>query len=155
MWPCGGHEALQDTQSGCEYAVYRETAHSKYVPLGLVGCYYLSNDLRRLGVVDSLEILLHGRIIVLLLVEEVAVFAIDHVLLRGINSEFLCEVDGEHKKIALVQQIELLLERLFVIAVNLFRLAYARNVQAAGASYFAVNRQDEEIAPLLEDGLDL
>jgi hypothetical protein len=53
---------------------------------------YLSYDLGRLSIVDCAEILLHGSVVVLLLVQIVSVLSVYYVLLRDICSEFLSEI---------------------------------------------------------------
>jgi hypothetical protein len=55
---------------------------------------YFSDDLRWLSIVNGFEILLHGGIVITFLVQEIAIFSVDDVLLGVVDSKFLCKVDG-------------------------------------------------------------
>lgn len=96
---------------------------------------YLSNDLRRLGRIDRLDVLNHGAVIVSLLVQVVAEAAVDGRLLLLVHAGLLGQVDGQREHVALVEQLQPLLQRLLVVAVDL-----------------AVLGQDEQVAPDLEHG---
>ena len=80
---------------------------------------YLSNDLRRLCVINGAQVLLHGGIVVSPLIQEVSILAIDGILLQRIDSNLLREVDCQNVKIALVQNFKLLLQCLFPITEDL------------------------------------
>jgi hypothetical protein len=66
---------------------------------------YLSDDLRRLGVVDRLQVLLHCGVIVLFGVEVVAEFPQYNILLRSVQTSFLRQVDCQHIEVALIEDI--------------------------------------------------
>ena len=80
---------------------------------------YLSDDLRRFSVIDGFEILLHSSIIVLLGIQVVAKFAKDDVLLGRVQSGLLGQVDSQNIQITLVEYVEFLRKRLFMIPENL------------------------------------
>ena len=46
----------------------------------------------------------------------ISVLAKNNITLSGIDSSFLSEVDGQDVKIALIKDLELLLQRFFMIA---------------------------------------
>jgi hypothetical protein len=56
---------------------------------------YLANNLGWLGVVNGFEVLLHSRVIILLRVQVVAELSKNDVLLRCIETCFLCQIDGQ------------------------------------------------------------
>jgi hypothetical protein len=87
-----------------------------------VKAQYLSDDLRGFGIVNCPQVLLHGCIVVLLLVQIVAILAVYHVLLCDVGTEFLCQIYGKNVEISLKQQLKLLLECLFSIPVELLRV---------------------------------
>ena len=62
---------------------------------------YLANNLRRLGIINCLEILLHGTVIIPLLVKKIGVSPIYSILLQDIHSGLLGQIDREHEKISL------------------------------------------------------
>ena len=67
------------------------------------------NDLRRLSVVDSTQVLLHSCIVVALLIQKVAILAKNDVLLYDIDSRLLRKIDGKDVEVALVQDLKFLL----------------------------------------------
>ena len=85
----------------------------------LRGITYLSDDLRRLCVVDSLQILLHGCIVISFLIQEVTIFAVDDVLLGVVDAELLRKVYGKNVEMALIQYLKFLLDCLFMISEDL------------------------------------
>lgn len=120
MSPCGGHGVLPGTLSGCGSFACRETGLtvSHGLASGLASTY-LSDDLRRFSVIDGFEILLHSSIIVLLGIQVVAKFAKDDVLLGRVQSGLLGQVDSQNIQITLVEYVEFLRKRLFMIPENL------------------------------------
>ena len=70
---------------------------------------YFANDLRRLCIVYSSQILLHGCIVISFLIEKIAVFAEYNILLQCINARLLCKVDCQDIKISLVKNLKFLL----------------------------------------------
>lgn len=79
----------------------------------------LANNLRRFGVVNGPKILLHSSIIIPALVQEIAVLAVNGVLLQCIDADFLCKIDGQNVEIALVENLQSLLEALLAISKQL------------------------------------
>jgi len=82
----------------------------------------LSDDLRGFGIVNCPQVLLHGCIVVLLLVEIVAILAIYHILLRDVCAEFLGQIYGKNIEISLKQQLKLLLKCLLSIFEELLQV---------------------------------
>ena len=77
----------------------------------------LSDDLRWLGIVDGSEVLLHRSVVVSFLIEIIAIFPEDDVLLYFVDSFFLCEIDGKDIEIPFIQNLQFLLQRLLLVAV--------------------------------------
>lgn len=67
---------------------------------------HLSNDLGWFRVIDCFQILLHRTIVILLLVQKVSILAKDDILLAGIHSSLLCQIDGVHEKVSLVENLQ-------------------------------------------------
>lgn len=89
---------------------------------------HLPNDLRWLSAINRSKVLLHSCIIITTLVQEITVLAVDGILLQRINSNLLRKVDRKNVKIALIKDLELLLETFFPIA------EYLENVKMTPAS---------------------
>ena len=62
----------------------------------------LSEDLRRLSVVDCSKILLHGGIIIAFLIEVVSIFAKDDILCGGIHACFLRNIYSKNVEVSLI-----------------------------------------------------
>jgi hypothetical protein len=60
--------------------------------------------------------LLHSRIVVTTLIQKVTIFAIDSILLQGINPNLLCKINGQNVEIALVKNFQPLLKALLAIS---------------------------------------
>lgn len=74
-----------------------------------MGTTNLSNDLRRLGVINRAQILLHSRVIVPTLIQKVAVLAVDGILLKRIDANLLRKIDRQYVEVALVKNLQSLL----------------------------------------------
>lgn len=98
--------------------------------------------------------MLHGSVVVLLLVQVVTKFPQNHVLLRGVESSLLREIDGKNIKIPLIQYVKLLSERFFVIPENLtyisMELEYT-NME----SHLAIDGEHEQVTPFGHYGFNL
>lgn len=80
---------------------------------------YLTNDLRWLCVVDRLQVLLHGTIVLSLLIQMVSILPENNILLLRFHARLLRQIDGKGEEIPLIENLEALLERFFVISVYL------------------------------------
>ena len=118
---------------------------------------HLADDLGGLRVVDSLNVLRHGVVVIALLIEVVTVLSINDVLLLHVHARFLGKVEGERVEIALIEQLQPVLQRLLVVAIDLTDGGehVGSNLSVAQfASYLAVLHQDVEVAPYLKEGFD-
>lgn len=86
---------------------------------------YLSYHLGRLSVINCFQILLHGTIIVLPLVLIVSIFSEDDILLLYIHTRFLGQIYCSNKHVALIHNLQSLLEGSLVIAVDLIYMLIA------------------------------
>lgn len=116
-----------------------------------------ANDLRWLRVVDGSQILLHCRVVVSLLIQEVAVLSEDDILLDLVGTKLLGQVDGVDVEIPLVENLQLLLEALLLISVQLFGGSVHRCTLSFSVDWtdLAVDRQQKELTPFYKDILDL
>lgn len=57
---------------------------------------HLSNNLRRLRVVDGSEVLLHRCVIVTFVIKVVTILSVDNVLLCDVDASFLGEVNRQN-----------------------------------------------------------
>lgn len=80
---------------------------------------YLSNNLRRLGGIDGSDVLHHGSIEVGLLVEMITESPVNQALLRCPKTRFLSQLNSQGEHVPLVEHFKPLLQRLFVVSVNL------------------------------------
>lgn len=114
-----GRVALPGTQLDYVFVGYQGTvqvsnaqSHTDLYP-------HLSNNLGWLRVINSAKILLHCRVIVSLLVEKVAILAVDGILLQSLNPDLLRKVNSQHVEVALVEDFEFLLETLLTVTEDL------------------------------------
>lgn len=71
-----------------------------------------------------------------------------------VDSKFLRKVDGKNVKMALIQDLKLLLDCLFMVSEDLrWSACYVR--QRFDAKYLSVESKYKDIAPLHEDELDV
>ena len=75
----------------------------------LCGATHFTDNLRRFRVVDGLDVLRHGVVVVALLIQVVTVLSIDDVLLLHVHARFLGKVEGQRVEIALIEQLQPLL----------------------------------------------
>lgn len=114
------------------------------------GGTHLANDLGWLGIVNGPQVLLHGSVIVTPLVQEITILAIDGILLQSIDTNLLGKVDSQDVKIALVQDLEPLLETLFPIAKDLAWLE--KTWVRISITYLSICCKQEQITPFHENG---
>ena len=88
-----------------------------------LGVKEFPDNLRGLGVVNCAKVLLHRSVVVSFLVEVVAILPEDNVLLDFVDPILLCEIDSKYVEASFVQDLELLLQRLLLVAVQLNELA--------------------------------
>lgn len=80
----------------------------------------LPYDLRWFCIINGSKILLHCRIVIASLIQKVTISAINGVLLLGVHICLLLhEIYSQDKEVTLVEDLELLLQTLFTIAVEL------------------------------------
>lgn len=75
-----------------------------------------ADNLRWFRVVNCSKILLHSRIVVAALVQEITVFAIDGILLQWIDANLLRKIDSQDVEITVVEYFKSLLEALLPIS---------------------------------------
>jgi hypothetical protein len=83
----------------------------------------LSNNLRRFRIVNGSQILLHCGIVISFLIQIISVPAVYGVLLMRVNADLLRQVDGQDIEIALVKNLESLLEALLSVPINLSNIS--------------------------------
>lgn len=98
---------------------YSELAPS----LKIIGATNLANNLRWFGIIDSPQILLHSSVIVSTLVQEVAVLAVDGILLKRINADLLRKIDSQDVEVSLVEDFQPLLQTLLAIPEDLHNVS--------------------------------
>jgi hypothetical protein len=73
-------------------------------------------------------------------------------LLGDVCAELLGQIDGKNIEISLKQQFKLLLKRFFSISVELLGLGLCND---NGVKYLAIQRNNEQVAPLDKEEADL
>lgn len=79
----------------------------------------LANNLGWLSIINRPQILLHGSVIVSTLVQEIAVLAVDSILLKRIDADLLRKIDSQDVEVALVKNLQPLLQTLLAIPEDL------------------------------------
>lgn len=83
----------------------------------------LADNLGWLGIINRPQILLHSSIIVTTLVQEVAVLAINGILLKRVDANLLRKIDRQNVEIALVKDLQSLLQTLLAIPEDLHNVS--------------------------------
>lgn len=79
----------------------------------------LANNLRRLRIINCTKVLLHGCVVIPTLIQKIAVFAIDGILLQRIDANLLSKVDSQDVEVAFIENFKPLLKTLFPVPEDL------------------------------------
>jgi len=75
--------------------------------------------LRGLCVVNCPEVLLHGRVVIATLIQEIPILAVDGVLLQWVDANLLRKIDSKNVEIAFIEYFKPLLEALLSVSKDL------------------------------------